>query len=643
MLNRAISSLTGEPAKEGDNSGSSSDADDSDESPDSDSDSDEDSSSEDEKQAKSASKKPARDVDGSDDEHEIVESTLTTKNEIVDPKVELPPIQELSEADLPMIRPLGKVHSIVSSVVVVEQEVTKSDKNKPGDTVPAGSRPDAPIDSNGQRGEEEGEYSVLDTDSLLCFQDGKVLGLVFETFGSIHAPLYSVRFPSATLVNKDVIKVGKPVFYLPGSSTYVMTRILKAMKGSDASNVFDEEVGEDEIDYSDDEAEAEAKRRNKRKNAAKKGGDQLQAQSQAGKGRGQAKGKAGGPVPASAQLGKPFEGGFRQSSGPSLPPKPRPALPARPNFDFDVPPPDSRNMAGPSPGGRRLVPYEEASSTSNVSSGPVPIEMAVRQWSAKPNEKPNAGATTWARPPSFAGLPPKPAAAMGSPLQAQGASTNSASAISSPSLSLGSPASAASPQMAAGSSFASPVSSGSRLRQTSYPQQNTPSPFQSPSSMGGDGTGSALAGHYNPRFAGYWPQPNQAGWSKPPSQQPPQHASAGVCGQSMQGYGAAAGSAYGGTYAGQQYGHQDASQQNAGYGGAGQPYWYGNGWQSGGQGSEAAASSANAAYAAAGYAGYGYRAAGAQQAESGASSTSYDPRQPSVQGPQSAGYPRPQP
>jgi hypothetical protein len=37
------------------------------------------------------------------------------------------------------------------------------------------------------------------------------------------------------------------------------------MKGSDASNVHDEEVGDDEIEFSDDEAEAMYKRQLKRK------------------------------------------------------------------------------------------------------------------------------------------------------------------------------------------------------------------------------------------------------------------------------------------------------------------------------------------------------------------------------------------
>lgn len=40
---------------------------------------------------------------------------------------------------------------------------------------------------------------------------------------------------------------------------------IKAFKGSDASNVHDEEVGDDEIEFSDDEKEAEYKSRLKRK------------------------------------------------------------------------------------------------------------------------------------------------------------------------------------------------------------------------------------------------------------------------------------------------------------------------------------------------------------------------------------------
>lgn len=195
--------------------------------------------------------------DEDDDPNE--NTVLATKNEILAPEVEQPAVQELSEADIKTLRKLGKVHSIVDSVVVIEQDVQGSKQSSAESTI-AGS---VPVDSTGRQGEREGEYSVLDTGSLLCFEDGKVLGLVFETFGSIHNPMYSIRFASAAAIDRDLVKTGKPVFYLPAQSTYVLTQLLRSMKGSDASNMWDEEVAEDEIEYSDDEQEAEAKRRAK--------------------------------------------------------------------------------------------------------------------------------------------------------------------------------------------------------------------------------------------------------------------------------------------------------------------------------------------------------------------------------------------
>lgn len=46
-------------------------------------------------------------------------------------------------------------------------------------------------------------------------------------------------------------------------ATFVFTRELRAIKGSDASNVWDEEVGAGEIEFSDDEQEQEYKRAQK--------------------------------------------------------------------------------------------------------------------------------------------------------------------------------------------------------------------------------------------------------------------------------------------------------------------------------------------------------------------------------------------
>ena len=111
-----------------------------------------------------------------------------------------------------------------------------------------------------------GEYRVLESGSLLCLKDRSVVGVVAETLGRVQEPLYTIRF-----TNDDAIKAaglsepGTPVYYVQQHSTFVFTQPLKTVKGSDASNVNDEEVGEDEMEFSDDEAEADYKRQIKQK------------------------------------------------------------------------------------------------------------------------------------------------------------------------------------------------------------------------------------------------------------------------------------------------------------------------------------------------------------------------------------------
>lgn len=88
---------------------------------------------------------------------------------------------------------------------------------------------------------------------------------VYETFGPTHQPLYQVKFPSAGSIDRAVVKVSREVYHVPPRSHFVFPSQLARMKGSDASNMHDEEVGEDEIEFSDDEAEAAYRQRRKRK------------------------------------------------------------------------------------------------------------------------------------------------------------------------------------------------------------------------------------------------------------------------------------------------------------------------------------------------------------------------------------------
>ena len=115
-----------------------------------------------------------------------------------------------------------------------------------------------------------GEYQVLESGSLLCLQDKTVIGVVSETLGRVQQPYYSVRFTNAIAITEAGIEKGTKIFYVAQHSTTVFTQPLKAFKGSDASNLHDEEVGDDELEFSDDEAEAEHKRQIKQQRLAKR-------------------------------------------------------------------------------------------------------------------------------------------------------------------------------------------------------------------------------------------------------------------------------------------------------------------------------------------------------------------------------------
>lgn len=182
---------------------------------------------------------------GSDDEGETTRSgkagtaaSIKTKNEMVDAKVEKPDVVITTGMKM---EELGTVASLVDSIVVVKANVS-------------------------------GEYRVLEYGSVLCLEDRTVVGEVAETLGRVQQPYYSVRFNSPTEIAETGLSVGTKIFYVEQYSHYVFTQALKAFKGSDASNIHDEEVGEDELEFSDDEAEAEHRRRVKQERQGKRGG-----------------------------------------------------------------------------------------------------------------------------------------------------------------------------------------------------------------------------------------------------------------------------------------------------------------------------------------------------------------------------------
>lgn len=114
-----------------------------------------------------------------------------------------------------------------------------------------------------------GEYQVLDSGSVLCTEDRTVVAALADLIGSVREPRYMARFKDAEELKTFKIEVGTKIFYTMEHSTFVFTEPLKAMKGTDASNLNDEELEDDEMEFSDDEKETQHKKakRNARSNA----------------------------------------------------------------------------------------------------------------------------------------------------------------------------------------------------------------------------------------------------------------------------------------------------------------------------------------------------------------------------------------
>ena len=110
-----------------------------------------------------------------------------------------------------------------------------------------------------------GEYQVLDSGSVLCTEDRTVVGAVAETIGKVLQPMYTLYFTSGEEAAQLGVQTGTKLFYSVDHASFVFTEPLKNMKGSDASNLHDEEIGDEEMEFSDDEKEMEHKRSLKQK------------------------------------------------------------------------------------------------------------------------------------------------------------------------------------------------------------------------------------------------------------------------------------------------------------------------------------------------------------------------------------------
>ncbi|KAK4126521.1 NAF1-domain-containing protein [Parathielavia appendiculata] len=230
-------------------------------------------------------------------------AVLRTKNEIPEDFIPKPDVTITPDMK---IERLGNIEFIVETTVVIKSQTP-------------------------------GEIQVLDMGSVLCKEDRTVIGALAEVIGNVRSPMYTVGFPSEDEIKALELVAGMPIYYSVEHANYVFTQPLKQEKGTDASNLHDEEVAADEMEFSDDEKEAEYKRQLKMKKRGMKGGRGGREQSTA----------AGQPTASYAAPGaalhydededgpyKPLArpAGFGQGGPPSLPP-----LPPKPETGFSPP------------------------------------------------------------------------------------------------------------------------------------------------------------------------------------------------------------------------------------------------------------------------------------------------------------------
>ncbi|KAK3687414.1 Gar1/Naf1 RNA binding region-domain-containing protein [Podospora appendiculata] len=178
------------------------------------------------------------DSDGETKSGKVNAAPLRTKNEMPEEAQPIPDITITPEME---IQPLGVVSNVVELNVVI---VSKT----------------------------PGEVQVLDLDSVLCKADRTIIGVLADTMGTVRNPFYIVAFRTEQDIQDLGLVKGTEIFYSVDHAKYVFTQELKKMKGCDASNLHDEEVAPDEMEFSDDEKEAEHRRQMKQKKRGGKAG-----------------------------------------------------------------------------------------------------------------------------------------------------------------------------------------------------------------------------------------------------------------------------------------------------------------------------------------------------------------------------------
>lgn len=181
---------------------------------------------------------------GSDDEIDGARAAkqaagVRTKNELPD---EPEPKPEVTISPEDTVLPLGIVQHIVEGTLVVIEAL------RDGTAV-----------------------TILDRGTVLCKEDRTVLGVIHDTIATVHKPMYILKCRNEEELKAAGLERGSQIWYAKAHAVLVFPSQLEKEKGSDASNLYDEEVGPEEVEYSDDEQEQAHKREKKNKKQRAKG------------------------------------------------------------------------------------------------------------------------------------------------------------------------------------------------------------------------------------------------------------------------------------------------------------------------------------------------------------------------------------
>lgn len=190
-----------------------------------------------------------------EDKTDTEEKHLRSRNEIDPDTIKVPRPNIIVSAD-DEIYPVGEIMSVLESVVIVSTDKDcLLEKNSKSPHMKANH-------ISASQAKNLNLVSALDHDSVLCFENRQLFGLIDETFGPVDNPFYVVRFNNEQDRDAAGATKGRTVFAVKHKSKWVKGSELQT-KGYDTSNCNDEEVtGAD--DFSDDEEERAAKQAQKK-------------------------------------------------------------------------------------------------------------------------------------------------------------------------------------------------------------------------------------------------------------------------------------------------------------------------------------------------------------------------------------------